>query len=155
MFYKKVCLFLKKVNFLAKECKLLPESSMEAAYANMFAQQYTDVLNAFSFVYNAQNLTDQVRAQLYAQFFSSIWPLTLNRTEERICSNGHGVIAGHRISYADIYLSALLDLATVPGTNVTREQFTNVYPNIRQLDVRVRSLPSIARWLIIRPKTNY
>jgi glutathione S-transferase len=152
-------MFSKKVNFLAKKCHLMPENEFDAALADMYALQFTDVLNSFLNINMNQNQnfsgnTNRTQNR-FDQFFSGIWSLTLNRTEEQICANGHGVIAGRHLSYADIYLSSLLDLAIITSTNRTREQYTNAYPNIRQLDLRVRSLPRVAEWLIVRPKNDF
>ena len=130
----------------------MPENEFDAAVADMYAMQFTDVLNSFIFIIMSQNQSSNLR---FDQFFSGIWSLTLNRTEQQICANGHGVIAGRHLSYADIYLSSLLDLAMATNTNRTREQYTNAYPNIRQLDIRVRSLPRVAEWLIMRPKSDF
>jgi glutathione S-transferase len=143
-----------KVNLLAKKCDLLPDDDIEAAYADMFALQFTDVFNAFG-----QILFDTPNNQSarFNEFFNGIWSLTMNRTEERIRSNAkHNckVIAGKDLSYADIYLSSILELASAKGTNRTREQFLDAYPYIKQVDIKVRSRPGIARWLMTRPITE-
>ena len=142
------------MNLLAKKCDLLPDDYIEAAYADMFALQFTDVFNAFG-----QILFDPTNNQSarYNDFFNGIWSLTMNRTEERIRSNAKQnckVIAGKDVSYADIYLSSILELASTKGTNRTREQYLDAYPNIKQADIKVRSRPGIARWLMTRPRTE-
>ena len=126
----------------------------------MFTLQFTDVLNAILPIAsmgrsNYTNPDNTNSSRLYANFFSSnsTWTLTLSRAEERICANGRGVIAGRGISYADIYLSSLLDLANVNGTNQSRDVILNSYPNIKALDLRVRTLPGVAAWLVTRPVT--
>jgi len=135
----------------------MPQNEFDAALADMYALQFSGVLNSFIFIIMSQNQnqSSNLTQNRFDQFFSGIWSLTLNRTEEQICANGHGVIAGRHLSYADIYLSSLLDLAIATNTNRTREQYTNAYPNIRQLDIRVRSLPRVAEWLIVRPKSDF
>ena len=143
------------MNYFAKKCGLIPKDDIDAAFADMFALQFTDVFNVISAItINPNNLTSSKQLESYNSFFNSIWTLTLNKTEERIKANKYKVIAGKEISYTDLYLSSLLDLAATPGTNRTRNEFLNIYPNIKNLDIKVRSLPRIAKWLITRPKTD-
>lgn len=130
----------------------MPNDEIEEAFANMFALQFTDVFNAYSSIALETNKTAQ--SIKYAAFFSGIWTLTLKRTDERISANKHGLIAGRKISYADIYLSTMLDYPLSPNTGRTREEFLSIYPNIKIVDTKVRSLPRIAKWVLNRPQTD-
>lgn len=121
----------------------------------MFALQFTDVFNSFGQI--LFDTTSSNQSARFNDFFNGIWSLTMNRTEERIRTNAkHNckVIAGKDVSYADIYLSSILELASTKGTNRTREQYLDAYPNIKQTDIKVRSRPGIARWLMTRPRTE-
>ena len=138
-----------KVNLIAKKCDFVPRNEIEVAYAEMFSHQFTDVFNLANAAFMNANSTNQTNI---LTVLNATLSLTLKRVEERIIANplGCGVIAGRDISYADIYLSAILDLVGNQRDNVTMP-----YPNVKALDARVRSMPKIAEWIKNRPVTVY
>ena len=114
----------------------------------MFSQQFNDVYNVASAAFMNATSTNQTNFSPVTAL-NGILPLTLKRTEERIIANCNGVIAGRDISYADIHLSAILDLVGNQRDNITMS-----YPNVKALDARVRTMPKIAEWIKNRPITN-
>ena len=134
------------MNYIARKCDFVPRHDIEAAYADMFANQFTDIYNVASAAFLDTNATSQ--AITNANLLNTTWPLTLKRAEARILANGCGVLAGRDISYADIYLSTILDLV---GNK--RDNLTMAYPNVKALDARVRAMPKIADWIKNRPVT--
>ena len=134
------------MNYIARKCDFVPRHDIEMAYADMFANQFTDIYNAASAAFLDTNATSQAIAN--ANLLNNTWPLTLKRAEARILANGCGVLAGRDISYADIYLSTILDLV---GNN--RDNLIMAYPNVKALDARVRAMPKIANWIKNRPVT--
>lgn len=136
-----------EVNYLAKKCDFMPKNDIDAAYADMFANQFTDIYNAASAIFLSTNSTDQITSPNSTLFNVTI-PLTLKRLEARIIENGCGVIAGRYISYADIFMADILD---VLGDK--KESVLSAYPNVKALDIKVRAMPKIATWILNRPKT--
>ncbi len=136
-----------KVNFLAKKCDFMPKNDIDAAYADMFANQFTDIYNAASEIFLSANSSQTSAGN--STLFNGTIPLTLKRLEARIIENGCGVIAGRYISYADIFMASILD---VLGN--ARDSVLSSYPNVKALDIKVRSMPKIATWILNRPKTD-
>ena len=126
----------------------MPKNDLDAAYADMFANQFTDIYNAASAIFLSSNSTGQNNS-LESTLYNATIPLTLKRLEARIIENGCGVIAGRYISYADIFLASILD---VLGDK--RDSVLSSYPNVKALDIKVRSMPKIAAWILKRPKTD-
>ena len=135
------------MNFFAKKCNYMPKNEIDAAYADMFANQFTDIFNAVAPILLSTNASQDALSN--STVFMVTIPLTLTRLEARIVQNGHGLIAGRSISYADIFLASIMD---VLGN--MRDSVLSAYPNVNALFVRVRSMPRIATWILNRPNTN-
>ena len=115
----------------------------------MYVHYFTEMFDLLA-AWNLEQDPNQKLAK-YNTLANVTWPLFLSRVEARIiANNGCGVIAGWDISYADLYLVALLDqYYKIFNGNL------NNYPNISALDARVRALPKVAAWLASRPQTLF
>ena len=69
--------------------------------------------------------------------------------EDRLRQN-NGFLAGSKLTYADLYLSQILDNLV----NLKNETLTP-YPNVIELDLRIRKLPRIHQWLAKRPQIEF
>lgn len=96
---------------------------------------------------------DAVNAAMLANtsqaLFTSTWPNNFMFFEKRLIANGNGFLAGDSLSWADIFLSQITDFLYDKKTS-----FLANYPNVKALDARVRSMPSIAKWISTRPADN-
>jgi glutathione S-transferase len=135
------------VNYFAKKCDLIPKNHIEAAYADMYANQFTDIFNVASAIALNSNSTQSTASN--STLFNVTIPLTLKRLEARIIENCCGVIAGRHISYADIFMASILDVL-----GKARDGVLSYYPNVKALDIKVRSKPRIAAWILKRPQTD-
>ena len=126
----------------------MPRDELDAAYADMYAHQFSDVFNLAA---AAQFETDPtLKKQKTDALFNTTWPNNLKAFEARLIANGCGVIAGKDISYADLYLSTLLDFI-----GPKKDEILKAYPNIVALDKRVRALPKVAEWIAKRPPSEF
>ncbi len=132
---------------MAKKCCLIPKNDIQAGYADMYAHYFTEIFDLIG-AYNFEQ-DPTLKTQKYNTLVNTTWPLFLQKVEARIiANNGCGVIAGNDVSYADLYLVAILDnYYKIFNGNL------DAYPNVKALDARVRAIPKVAAWLASRPNT--
>ena len=133
---------------MANKFCLVPRDDLDAAFADMYANQLHDL---YQLVNDAYFERDPVKQKLLQDtLFNTTWPNNLKAFEARLITNGCGVIAGKEISYADIYLSSMLDFL-----GPKKEEILRAYPSVNGLEARIRALPKIAEWIAKRPKTDF
>ena len=80
-------------------------------------------------------------------------PKYLGILDKRIKDNGssEGWIYGQKLTYIDLRVAVLSNIVVmVSGANVL-----DAYPDLAKLKATVEALPSIAKWIQERPKTEY
>jgi glutathione S-transferase len=70
--------------------------------------------------------------------------------ESKLSSTNSGFLVGSKVTWADLYLSSILDNLG-NRTNSVLDKFNR----IKRLDQRVKSIPNIAKWLSKRPVTEF
>jgi glutathione S-transferase len=110
---------------------------METAFANMYSDQLTDLFNKLP--EPSQNNT----------LISSLFKTYLKPFEARLITNG-GFLAGTRLTYADLYLSSMLENLREQKNETLQE-----FPFINDLDQRVRSMFRIKDYLQNRAALIY
>jgi glutathione S-transferase len=113
----------------------------------MYANQISDVYQSINDV-NFPRIQEE-KENLTKKLYEEIWPNNLRYFERRLIDNKTGFIVGSGISWADIFLSATLDLADDRRASLLRN-----FPNVRALDEMVRRIPGISNWIATRPKTE-
>ena len=133
---------------MANKFCLIPRDEIDAAFADMYAEQLHDI---YQLVNDANFESDPAKQKILLEnLFNTTIPNNLKVFEARLVTNGCGVLAGKEISYADIYLSSMLDFL---GTR--KDEILRSYPSVHALDARIRALPKISDWLAKRPKTDF
>lgn len=82
--------------------------------------------------------------------FNTTWPTNFNNFEKALAATGGKFLIGEEITWADIFLSQITDFL-----GDKKSSFIANYPNIKDLDSRIRSEPNIAEWIKSRPANNY
>jgi glutathione S-transferase len=88
------------------------------------------------------------KAELSKKFETELCPNSLKNFEQRLTQNGSGYLVGSSLTYADLYLVALLE-----WLGDKKETALGYFPHVHKLDQTVRAHPSIAAWLAKRPVT--
>jgi glutathione S-transferase len=103
----------------------------------MYSNQLNDLFNTLP--------TPGTNNTLMASLFRNGLKLFENRL-----INNNGFIAGTRFTYADLHLSAILENLKEQKNEILRE-----FPNVMELDRKLRSMPRIMSYLQNRPAFIY
>ncbi len=116
---------------------MLGKNDIDTAFANMYSDQLTDLYNKLP----APSENNSLVTVLFKTY--------LKPFEERLVRN-KGFLAGNRISYADLYLSSMLE-NLMDQKNETLKEF----PFIDALDKKVRNMHRIKEYLQNRAEIIY
>lgn len=124
------------------------KNDLEKAQVDMYGQQINEMFNLVSTPGMQTNLT--LRSLMVDELLIKTWPTYMDIFEDRIIENETGYLVGEKLTWADFYLVHLLDYLFEKKRN-----FLLSYPNINKLDLTVRRIPNIAKWISSRPKTIF
>lgn len=110
------------------------------AFVDMYVEQLGDL---FDFYINSND--EQSQFILYNQ----TWPQNLRYFEKRLAKNGNGFLVGAGPSWADIYLSQMVEFL-----NDKMNAYLVNFPNVKSLTDKMREIPQIADWIKRRPLTD-
>jgi glutathione S-transferase len=113
---------------------------VEQLYIDMYGAQLLDLFNTY-LALEAGNSTDEL--------YNQVWPTNLEYFEKQLAKNGNGYLVGSEMSWADLYLCQMTDFLFDK-----KDQILSKFPNVKQLDLNIRSLPRIADWIKRRPVSD-
>ena len=128
--------------YLANKFKIDGWSDIDRAYADMYTSQLLDLFDQIGRYQFETNAT--VREQLFTETWSANMPIF----ENRLAKTNTGYLVGSSLTWADLYLSSILD-----NLGERYNQVLANFSRIRALDQKVKSMPQIADWLKRRPIT--
>jgi glutathione S-transferase len=129
---------------LAKRFNIAGNNDIETAYVDMYTGQLLDLFDQIATYQFQTNLTERER------LFNQTWSRNLPFFETKLNSTNSGFLVGSKVTWADLYLSSILDNLG-NRTNRVLEKFNR----IKRLDQRIKSIPNIAKWLVKRPVTEF
>jgi glutathione S-transferase len=113
----------------------------------MYGHQLGDLFNQIAAFNNANETQREV---LGPRLFNQTWPLNLGFFETRLIRNGrNGFLVGNKYSWADLFLAELIE--NIPSSRIT---LLDNYPQVKNLNFQIRSLPQIREWISTRPVTD-
>ena len=110
----------------------------------MYTSQLLDLFDQIARYQFQTNLTERER------LFNETWSRNLPYFETKLSSTNTGFLVGSKITWADLYLSSVLDNLGNRSANVLQN-----FTRIKRLDQRVKAIPNIAKWLNRRPITEF
>jgi glutathione S-transferase len=116
---------------------LIGRCDTDAAFANMYSDQLKDLFNQLPDP--GQNNT----------LMASLFRNNLRIFEKRLAAN-NGFLAGNSVSYADLFLSSILDNLKEQKNQVVKE-----FPKVLELDRKITSNQRIRDYLLSRPPLIY
>ncbi len=129
--------------YLGKKLNLAGANEDEEALISMYAHQLGDL---FTQIAASSGGNDEETTRL----FNQTWPLNLRFFESRLIQNGrNGFLIGNKYSWADLFLSQLIE--NIP---LSRIGLLDNYPQVKRLNLNVRSLSQIRKWINTRPVTD-
>ncbi len=129
---------------MAKRFNIAGNNDIETAYVDMYTGQLLDLFDQIATYQFQTNLTERER------LFNQTWSRNLPFFETKLNSTNSGFLVGSKVTWADLYLSSILDNLG-NRTNRVLEKFNR----IKRLDQRIKSIPNIAKWLVKRPVTEF
>jgi glutathione S-transferase len=129
---------------LAKKFNIAGSNDIETAYVDMYTGQLLDLFDQIARYSMETNITVKER------LFNETWSRNLAFFESRLNLTNTGFLIGSKITWADLYLSSVLDNLG-NRTNSVLEKFNRV----KRLDQRVKAIPNVNRWLKQRPVTEF
>jgi glutathione S-transferase len=138
---------------LARKFGLAGKGELEQAEVEMYADQVTDLLNAYA---KARFEPDDARkAEFLKKLTEETVPAQLAIFEKRLASTGTGSIAVSGLTYADFYLALIYESVADAGVDAAeRDAALAKYPNLKKLIQNVNTHPKIAAWIAKRPVTH-
>jgi glutathione S-transferase len=128
---------------------LAGDNENEAALISMYGHQLGDLFNQIAAFNNEDD--EQEREVLGTRLFNQTWPLNLRFFETRLIRNGrNGFLVGNRYSWADLFLSELIE--NIPSSRIN---LLDNYPHVKNLNFAIRSLPQIRKWIATRPLSDF
>lgn len=128
---------------MAKKFNIAGKNDVETAYIDMYSSQLLDLFDRIG-TYNFEtNMT--VKEQL----FNQAWSTNLPFFESKLEKTNTGYLVGSTLTWADLYLSSILDNLGDRYMAVLEK-----YQRIVKLDKMVKSMPRVAEWLRRRPVTE-
>ena len=121
---------------MARRFDLNGRTMNDEVFADMYGEQLGDLFNAW------KNATDNKHPETV---YTDVYPQNLVFFEKRLVATGNGLLAGDEVTWADIYLSQMIDFIADK-----RDQVLKAFPRVRELDDRIRSHPNIKAYLKIR-----
>ena len=97
---------------------------------------------------------EKKKEELKKEFNETHLPKYFGILNKRITDNGssEGWIFGQKVTYVDLYLTLIADMLVTFGGGA---QVLEPFPAIAKLKATVEALPSIAKWIQERPKTEH
>lgn len=132
---------------MARKFNLGGKNENEQGEADMYADQVTDLLNEMVRAYFEKD--EARKAEMDKKFAEETLPNNLKMFDGKIAKNGSGYLLKSGLSYADLYLFAMLE-----WLGDKRQAVLENFSNVKDLDLRIRAEPNIANWLETRPKTD-
>uniref|UniRef100_A0A0A9WZL5 glutathione transferase n=1 Tax=Lygus hesperus TaxID=30085 RepID=A0A0A9WZL5_LYGHE len=133
--------------YLGKQANLGGDNLREDLEIDMFIESLSDVRSTvWTYFYNRD---PENKEKIKPKIMNEIVPMYLSKFDETIRDKGY--VANEKLSWADIYFVAILGYFSY----MIKDDICNKYKNIRNLRDRVHNIPSIKRWLEIRPETSW
>ena len=140
-----LCQSVSIARFLARRHNLAGKGEQEQAEVDMYADQISDFMNEMAKSYYEKD--EAKKKELEEKFATETVPNNLKIFEARLAKTGSG-FAASGLSYADLYLSALLEWFADK-----KEPALAHFPHVKKLDDAVHANAGIAAWLAKRPVT--
>lgn len=134
--------------YLAKEFDLCGKTKYEVAECDMYSEQLNDL---FDMMCKTFFETDIVRKnELGIKLASDIIPKCMHIFEQKLQYTASGYLVGNSLTWLDIYTHNILEILGQNGKLILDKfGFLKSHYNM------IRSIPSIKKWLEIRPKQAY
>nr|AEB91975.1 glutathione S-transferase sigma 3 [Locusta migratoria] len=144
---KKICQTIAICRYLAKQVGLAGDNDWENLQIDMAADTVTDIRTK---IVSPNYETDEEKKQKKkAEVINETLPFLLPRLDNLVKQNG-GYLANGKLSWADLYFVALIDLLKfMIGFDITKD-----YSNLSALKNKVLEIPAIKEWVAKRPKTE-
>jgi glutathione S-transferase len=132
---------------LSRKFGLAGKDELEQTYADIYANQISDLLDQFNKV---RWESDETRkAELLKKLHDEIEPTQLAIFENRLAQTGSGTFVASGLTYADFYLAIVVD-----RLGDRREAVLAQFPHVNKLVEKVNTHPKIAEWIAKRPVTT-
>ena len=133
----KINIVIIKARFIATRLNLVGRNDIETAFANMYSDQLTDLFNRLP----EPSENNSLITTLFRNY--------LRPFEDRLMKN-NGFLAGTKLTYADLYLSSMLE-----NLKEQKNETLKDFPFINALDNRVRNMLRIKDYLQNRASLIY
>lgn len=128
---------------MARKFDISGRNDLETSYVDMYTSQLLDLFDRIG-TYNFEtNMT------IKEQLFNATWSTYLPFFESKLKKTNTGYLVGSTLTWADLYLSSILD-----NLGNRYDRVLEKFPEIVKLDKMVKSLPRIAQYLKKRPVTE-
>jgi glutathione S-transferase len=132
---------------LAKKFNLAGKDELEQAEADSYAAQVSDFLSE---IFKARYDPDEARKlELTKKLQEEVEPQQLGIFESRLAQTGSGTLVASGLTYADFYLSLVVD-----RLGDRREAVLAKFPHVKKLTEKVNTHPRIVEWVAKRPVTD-
>ena len=129
--------------YLAKKFNIAGRNDLTTAYVDMYASQLLDLFDRIASYNFETNMT------IKEELFNATWSANLPFFESKLKKTNTGYLVGSTLTWADLYLSSILD-----NLGSRYDRVLEKFPEIVKLDKMVKSMPRIAEYLKKRPVTE-
>ncbi|XP_056647786.1 glutathione S-transferase-like [Diorhabda sublineata] len=131
--------------YCAKLVKLTGSNDWEDLEIDSVVDTISDLRSKIAEFQKEQN--EELKASKKKQVIEVTIPFYIERLEEKV-KNNDGYLACKKLTWADLYFVALLDMVNVRvGKNIIENA-----PSLQKLREKVLALPGIKAWIAKRPK---
>jgi len=138
--------------FLARSFNLYGSgSAIDALRIDMICEAFVDIVASLGVIRRAK---EEEKKEKFAAFFKNDLPKWLGNLTDVLKKNNGGktFFVGDTVSLADIHaFSTLWTLTQHEGQSNALDNF----PEVKALFARVAALPNIAKWVAVRPVTQF
>ena len=128
---------------MARKFDISGRNDLETSYVDMYTSQLLDLFDRIG-TYNFEtNMT------IKEQLFNATWSTNLPFFESKLKKTNTGYLVGSTLTWADLYLSSILD-----NLGNRYDRVLEKFPEIVKLDKMVKSLPRIAQYFKKLPLTE-
>jgi glutathione S-transferase len=133
------------VRYLAEEFNLAGRNKFEKAECDMYGEQLNDL---FDMMVKRHFETDESKKKEIQRVLMELIPKCMCILESKLKRTNTGFLVGNSLTWIDLYTSNILD--ALGPCSLILQKFSLIEAHFNQ----IRSIPNIAKWLEIRPKSD-